>query len=174
MTPEGKVKDEVRDVLRMRMIWYYMPVQMGYGVGGIPDFICCWRGIFMGIECKAPGKRRTVTPLQRQCHSEIRSHGGRVVVVESGAEFAAWMDLLEDSIVPDVIDAMQNQIELAAAKNLAAVRAQSAVLEVAPTGFCLSCEAVVTDDSRWCDAVCRDRWESERKRNAKLQAQARV
>jgi len=39
MTPEGKVKDAVRKLLKVRTIWYYQPMQNGMGQVGIPDFI---------------------------------------------------------------------------------------------------------------------------------------
>jgi hypothetical protein len=72
-----------------------MPVQLGFGVGGIPDFICCYRGMFVAIECKAPGKRNATTPLQRACMSAIREHGGRVTVVSSADELGLWLSLLD-------------------------------------------------------------------------------
>lgn len=30
----------------------------------------------------------------------------------------------------------------------------------APTGRCLWCDEIVGDAMRWCDALCRDEWES--------------
>jgi predicted nucleic acid-binding Zn ribbon protein len=71
------------------------------------------------------------------------------------------------------LDVVQDQLEKAAAKNVQVIRAQSAVLEVEPTGFCLFCEEVV-GTTRWCGALCRDLWERDRKKHAKLQAQARL
>jgi hypothetical protein len=95
MTPEAKVKHHVRMLLTELGIWFFMPVQTGYGVGGIPDFVCCWKGMFIAIECKAPGKMNTVTPLQERTITEIREHGGRAVVVSSAVELRLWLGLLE-------------------------------------------------------------------------------
>jgi hypothetical protein len=95
MTPEGKVKQDVKELLHDLGIWFFMPVQTGYGVGGIPDFVCCWRGLFIAIECKAPGKEVRTTPLQNRTISEIRMHGGRAVVVSSAAALKAWLGLME-------------------------------------------------------------------------------
>jgi hypothetical protein len=83
MTPEGKVKAAVKKRLKELGIWYYMPVQNGMGVVGIPDFICCWNGLFMAIETKAPGKVDTVTPNQEKRMHEIREADGWAVVVDS-------------------------------------------------------------------------------------------
>jgi hypothetical protein len=82
-TPEKKVKDAVKKELKSRGIWYYMPVQNGMGVVGIPDLICCWHGRFLAIETKAPGKVGSVTPNQQRRIEEIRGAGGFAVVVDN-------------------------------------------------------------------------------------------
>ena len=94
-TPESRVKLEVRKLLVQKGIWFYMPVQMGFGVGGIPDFICCFKGLFIAVETKAPGRENTVTPLQHRTLTDIREHGGRAVVVSSAVELSLWLGLLE-------------------------------------------------------------------------------
>lgn len=81
-TPEGRVKAQVKKFLKSLGVWYYMPVQNGMGVTGIPDFICCFRGLFLAIECKAPGKLANVSANQQERIKEIREAGGAAVVVD--------------------------------------------------------------------------------------------
>jgi hypothetical protein len=81
-TPEGKVKDAVRRLLKAKNVWYFQPMQNGMGVVGIPDFVCCWNGRFIGIETKAPGKRSQTTPNQQRVLKEITDHGGSSLVVD--------------------------------------------------------------------------------------------
>jgi hypothetical protein len=81
-TPEGKVKDAIKAWLKARRIWFFMPVPTGMGVAGIPDFICCWRGKFLGIEAKAPGKRKNTSDAQDARIKEIHEAGGAVLVVD--------------------------------------------------------------------------------------------
>ena len=95
LTPEGRVKQDVKKLLTELGIWFFMPVQTGYGVGGIPDFICCWRGLFIAIECKAPGMENKTTPMQRRTLAEIHNHGGRAMVVSSAQELSLALGLLE-------------------------------------------------------------------------------
>lgn len=57
MKGEAKLKDDVKKLLDARGAYWFMPVQMGYGVSGTPDFLCCIDGKFVGIETKAPGKK---------------------------------------------------------------------------------------------------------------------
>lgn len=91
MTPEGKVKDAIKKLLKEHGIWYYMPVQNGMGVVGIPDIIACWRGRFLAIETKAPGKRSNVTPNQFRVLAEITAHDGMAIVVDDVSQLEAYM-----------------------------------------------------------------------------------
>lgn len=81
-TPEGRVKQAVKKWLSDREIYYYMPVSYGMGRNGAPDLICCYQGRFLGIECKAPGKRRDVTPNQIRELTAIKKAGGIVLIVD--------------------------------------------------------------------------------------------
>lgn len=84
MTPEGAIKEAVKKLLKARGIWYYLPVSNGMGQHGIPDFICCVppTGKFLAIETKAPGKLRTVTPLQERAIGNIRTAKGWALVID--------------------------------------------------------------------------------------------
>lgn len=52
-----------------------------YGTSGIPDIICCYRGRFLGFECKLPTGR--LTELQKRAISKINAAGGMALRVES-------------------------------------------------------------------------------------------
>jgi pantoate kinase len=78
-TPEGKVKDKVKKVLKELKAYYTMPATGGYGSSGAPDFLVCFEGRFFGIECKA-GKNEP-TLLQMKHLSEIRDAGGMGFVI---------------------------------------------------------------------------------------------
>lgn len=85
-TPEGKVKAAVKKLLKKHGVYFYMPVQNGMGVVGIPDFICCIRGHFMAIETKAPGKRNNTTANQKRQLALISEAGGIALVVDDPAQ----------------------------------------------------------------------------------------
>ena len=82
LTPEGRVKEAVKRLLKAHGVWYYMPVQNGMGTVGIPDFICCWGGRFLAIETKAPGKRSTTTANQDRVIAALHQAGGTALVVD--------------------------------------------------------------------------------------------
>lgn len=86
-TPEAVVKDAVKKYLTsLPNCWWFMPVSGGFGAHGIPDIIVCYKGTFIGIETKAPGKEKNVTPLQRMQLDKINHAHGYGRVVSSVAE----------------------------------------------------------------------------------------
>jgi hypothetical protein len=78
-TPEAKVKKQIRKILDTTRCYYAMPVGSGFGNSGVPDFLVCHQGTFVGIEAKA-GKGKT-TALQEDNLKRIRDAGGVAVVV---------------------------------------------------------------------------------------------
>lgn len=79
-TPEGKVKEQVKQILKKAGAWYYMPVSTGYGKHGCPDFLICFRGRFLAIECKAEDGMHP-TALQEIQLKQIEDAGGVTWVV---------------------------------------------------------------------------------------------
>ena len=80
LTPEGKIKTKVKNILKELNTYYTMPVTSGYGSSGVPDFIVCHKGRFFGIECKANGNKATA--LQLHHLMQIRKCGGRGLVID--------------------------------------------------------------------------------------------
>lgn len=92
MTPEAKVKAAVKRLLVEHGAYFFLPVSNGMGRHGIPDIICCVRGSFLAIECKA-GKGKT-TALQDRELKLITDCGGIAIVVNDqpeSMEHLAWL-----------------------------------------------------------------------------------
>jgi hypothetical protein len=83
VTPEGKVKAQVREVLKVWSAYSFMPVQMGYGAATL-DFLTCIRGRFVAIETKRLGGLAHVTRRQLDCMDAVRAAGGLAYAVDSG------------------------------------------------------------------------------------------
>ncbi len=94
LTPEGRVKNEIKKVLKDYGIYYYMPMSNGMGRVGAPDFICCYKGKFLGIEAKAPGKINNTTPNQIREAAAIVEAGGSSVVVDNAKELHALLAIM--------------------------------------------------------------------------------
>jgi Holliday junction resolvase len=96
MTPEGRVKEQVKKVLKAHGIWYFMPAANGYGKVGVPDFICCWRGRFLAIETKAPGKRDATTANQKVQIGEIQKAEGWALVVDDVEQLNEFINYVKE------------------------------------------------------------------------------
>ena len=77
---EAWTKDQIKRMLKEFKIWYFMPASGRFGKAGVPDFVCCVKGKFLGIETKTLGKKPT--DIQSACHDKIRNSGGRVSVID--------------------------------------------------------------------------------------------
>jgi hypothetical protein len=84
-TPEAKVKNKIKEMLKRHKVYYAMPIGTMYGNSGVPDFLCCINGRFLAIEAKA-GKGKP-TALQFKNMRDIEAAGGVTAVInETGLE----------------------------------------------------------------------------------------
>lgn len=93
MTPEAKVKKQVKKILDGFGCYHFYAFTGGYGKSGVPDIIACYKGHFIGIECKA-GKGKT-TALQDLNITQIRKNQGLAIVVNE-SNMDELVKLLED------------------------------------------------------------------------------
>ena len=84
MTPEGKVKKKITQILKNLGpdVFHFTPIASGYGRAGIPDIIVCVRGAFVGIEVKADAKKNPPTALQLATMQQIQTAGGTTLVID--------------------------------------------------------------------------------------------
>lgn len=96
-TAEGRVKQAVKNILKRHKAWYFMPVPTGYGVRGIGDFVVCFRGFFIMIECKAKDGMKP-TPLQQMQMAEVQKAGGTVFLAtpETLGGLERWFNRIEE------------------------------------------------------------------------------
>lgn len=97
MTPEGRVKQSVKELLNIFKkvtsggLHYHMAVQNGMGEPTL-DFTGCFFGRYFAIETKAPGKKPT--PRQRNTIKQMERAGAVVFVVsdsKSLSALATWL-----------------------------------------------------------------------------------
>lgn len=80
MTPEAKVKQKVKKMLaEFEGLYQHWPVQNGMGSPSL-DCIICYRGCYIAIETKAPGKKPT--PRQELTIGNMIAANGIVFVVD--------------------------------------------------------------------------------------------
>jgi hypothetical protein len=89
---EKWVKQQVVKMLKDRGAYYFYPVASGYMTTGVPDIIACYKGMFLGIECKAGTNKPTV--IQERNLSLIRENEGVAMVINE-SNLVALKDFLE-------------------------------------------------------------------------------
>jgi hypothetical protein len=92
VTPEGKVKAKVKALFKRFGAYYHMPVQNGMGEPTL-DFVACYRGYFISVETKAPGKKPT--KRQEVTIAQMRAGGAFVFVVATDADLLVLQCYLE-------------------------------------------------------------------------------
>ena len=84
MKKERDVKEEVKKALAKYAgrIWWFMPVPTGFGVQGVPDFVCCANGRFLGIETKFGSNGLTKFQV-KQMEAIIETGGAHMIINET-------------------------------------------------------------------------------------------
>lgn len=108
-TPEGRVKDRVKRMLKAFECYYFMPVQGGRGAAGL-DFHCVappGRAFF--IETKAPkkdGAARSLSPRQESTAKTMRAAGAPVFVVNRDEDILAvaqWVNEVAEGTMTETL-----------------------------------------------------------------------
>ena len=84
-TPESKVKKKVKKILDDLGAYHFSPMAPGYGRSGVPDIIACYKGKFIGIECKSGDNKPTLLQL-RNIDDIKRNQGLAIVINEDNIE----------------------------------------------------------------------------------------
>lgn len=82
-TPEKKVKDKVKAILKELGAYHFMPATHGFGSSGVPDIVACYNGGFIGIEVKANGNKPTALQV-KNLHQIEATNGLAICVDETG------------------------------------------------------------------------------------------
>jgi len=100
MTPEGRVKQKVKEILgEYPGLYYYMPVQTGFGQTSL-DFIGCYAGRFFAVETKREGKKPTLKQLETIERMQTAGAQTFVIVGEDDVALASlslWLEALRPS-----------------------------------------------------------------------------
>jgi len=84
-TPEAKVKNKVKQILKEYGAYQFSPQTGGYGRSGIPDIIACYKGRFIAVECKA-GNNKPTRLQEKELRDICSACGFGILVNEHGIE----------------------------------------------------------------------------------------
>ena len=91
---ERQITDKILNYLKtVNNSYFWKQVGGLRGVAGLPDIICCVKGLFVAFEVKQPGKK--LTKLQEITIKQINDAGGAAFRVESLEDVKDVIKLLE-------------------------------------------------------------------------------
>lgn len=98
-TPEGTVKDAIKKLLDAEKpdLYYFMPVQGGFGKRGL-DFFGCYKGRFIAIEVKRPGGKETVKRFQSVLAVDIMKAGGFAIITDKPGDVAELLAYIKRNL----------------------------------------------------------------------------
>lgn len=91
---EGKIQKEILAYLKKNKIFHFR-FQAQSNLNGVPDVICCYKGLFIGLELKRE-KSGKATGLQEKKLEAINNAGGIGLIVKSLEEIKTLFELIDD------------------------------------------------------------------------------
>lgn len=92
---ESKIQKEILTYLRKNKI-FHIRFQAQSNINGVPDIICCYKGLFIGLELKQEKGR--ATDLQMKKLKSINDAGGIGLIIKSLEEVEALFGLINMTI----------------------------------------------------------------------------
>ena len=77
---EKAITKRVRDYLKAQGVVFYKQHGSAFSQAGTPDFLCLYKGVFLGIEVKRPHPASRLRPEQDRELSRITAQGGVAIV----------------------------------------------------------------------------------------------
>jgi len=93
--PEGRLSRRIMDALRKEDAFVFKVHGSEHMMAGLPDLICCYKGYFLGLETKMPGKKDNTSARQDWVHQRIRDAEGFVAVVTSIPEAIGCLRMID-------------------------------------------------------------------------------
>lgn len=92
---EKAVQQSIIELLKRRRVWYINTRTGGYGRNGIPDLLCCYRGMFVAIEVKRPiASSQASKPEERELAAITRAKGF-ALIARSKQDVADALDAID-------------------------------------------------------------------------------
>lgn len=96
MASEKSITEAIKKLLKRRGAWVVKFHGGKATRAGVPDLLCCYRGRFLAIEVKQPGKK--ATPIQNHEMQLIVEAGGVSIVASSTEDVEKTLDWMDEGI----------------------------------------------------------------------------
>ena len=83
---ESKIQRDIRKYLQSEGAYCVKYHGSNYTERGVPDILCCWNGMFIGIETKRPNHEKEQTEYQKIHERNIQKANGIYILATSVAD----------------------------------------------------------------------------------------
>ncbi len=89
---EKQLENKMKGYLKSKNIYHFKVHGNGFMRAGIPDLICCVKGLFVAIEVKRPDGKGKLSKLQEINIEQIQESGGIAIAFSSYEPFKILID----------------------------------------------------------------------------------
>lgn len=97
MKNEGQLTSQIKNYLASKGAYCEKIFGGGYQSSGIPDILCCYKGLFIGIEVKSPTGKGRASDIQKLKVRRIRECGGIAFITDSLEEVKRLFNWIDNS-----------------------------------------------------------------------------
>lgn len=97
MINESQLTSQIKNFLKVKGCYCEKIFGGGYQSSGIPDILCCYKGLFIAIEVKSPTGKGRASDIQKLKIKRIRESGGIAFVTDNLDEVKRLFDWIDSS-----------------------------------------------------------------------------
>ena len=90
------VEEPIKEYLFSKHAYFFKVHGSAFMEPGIPDIVCCYKGLFLGIECKAPGKLDEQTDQQKVHEENIKKSGGIYLLTDNPNDVIRLLEEIDE------------------------------------------------------------------------------
>lgn len=83
MINESQLTSQIKNFLKTKGCYCEKIFGGGFQASGIPDILCCYKGLFVAIEVKSPTHKGRASDIQKLKIRAIRNAGGIAFITDS-------------------------------------------------------------------------------------------
>ena len=93
---ETQLTSQIKNFLKSKNCYCEKIFGGGFQSAGIPDILCCYKGLFIGIEVKSPTGKGRASDIQKLKIKRIRDAGGIAFVTDNLEEVHKIFDCIDN------------------------------------------------------------------------------
>ena len=97
MKNESQLVSQIKNYLKSKGAYCEKIFGGGFQASGIPDILCCYKGLFIAIEVKSPTGKGRASDVQKLKIKAIRDSGGLAFITDNFEEVERVFNWIDNS-----------------------------------------------------------------------------